>query len=122
MKTGNIYLTQKHLRLITAFILLGFAFLSSNPYRQFIYTNNLNDLGFAGFAPGIFTVPSVLLIARTFHTGLNILKASLFILLLGIVSEVLSLFTTIGTFDFLDIIGYMIGILVSYCLYKYCNI
>ena len=101
------------------FLLMGF-FLNSW-YRPYIYSNEIDDYGLADIGNNISFVPGVyfllLLIRQKFSFG--ILKDIFVHTTILIFLEIAALFIGgIGTFDFKDIIGLLIGAGITYLIMK----
>ena len=101
------------------FLLMGLVL--SNWYRPYIYSHEINDYGLADIGNNISFVPGVyfllLLVRQKFYFGT--LKDILWHTTILIFLETASLFVRgIGTFDFKDIIGLLIGAGITYLIMK----
>lgn len=95
----------------------------SNPYREFIYRNDINDYGLADVGYNLFAVALLMLLSWIKRSSLT--KNELFDVILFylgyLLYELLSYwFPVFGTFDFKDIIALTVSFLISLILlFKY---
>tara|TARA_R110002051_G_C8756849_1_gene501062 strand:- start:2305 stop:2640 length:336 start_codon:yes stop_codon:yes gene_type:complete len=86
--------------------------LISTPYRNYIYTNKIEDFGLADVGNNIFAVTVISLISwiGAFKFSNNKIIDILIFTAIYIVLEILSYFFSIfGTFDYKDIIALLCG-------------
>ena len=119
-KENNKIISKRILIVYVLFFYLAGLFLSSW-YRPYIYSNAINDYGLADIGNNIPFIPAVyfsmLLLRQKFFYGA--IKDIYYYAGFLIVIEILSgLIDGIGTFDFKDIIGLLIGAGITYGLMK----
>jgi len=111
---------SKNIILALVFLFLGF-FLSTF-YRPYIYENKIQDFGIADVGNNIVFIPAVYFLTLSYRGNYLWSKYGdiKFHLILLIILEISSLFFKgIGTFDFKDIIGLLIGAFLTRSIAKY---
>ena len=108
-------------KIIFVIIFYAIGFFLSSIYRPFIYSNEINDFGIADignnivFVPGIYFLVSLISIKPVKGIYKDIFIHTSFL----IIFEILSLFIKgIGTFDFKDIFGLLIGAGITYLIIR----
>jgi len=114
-------IANKKRSIIILLTLLGIGIFLSNHYRSYIYSNNLNDFGLADVGANVIVVPILFIFLHIFEIKLsnNKYKSLTIVTIFYISAEILSFFVPqIGTFDMLDIVGYIIGSCISFLAIK----
>lgn len=117
----EVFMKKRQLYYILFFIFLIITSLMSTIYRSYVYNNNIKDYGLADIFPNIGAVlaASFLFMARGRHEKY---KDELIIILgavLGfIIYEFIQIVIPIGTFDWNDIIGTIIGGIITFLIHK----
>lgn len=104
-------------KIIILLFLVGYGIFINSVMRPYVYHNNLNDFGFSDIGNNIIFIPILSLlydifikkfiINRTFDSVIHFVVLS--------VIELLSIkYKSLGTYDFKDIIGLFIGLLISF--------
>ena len=108
-------------KIIYILIFYSIGFFLSSVYRPYIYSNKINDFGIADignnviFIPGIYFLCNVIFKKPILGTYKDIVLHTSVL----IVAEILSYFINgIGTFDFKDIFGLLIGAGMTYLIMK----
>lgn len=117
MKKSKLYY------LIALFSLLLIS-IGGTIYRNYIYSNNIYDYGFADMHTniGAVIVCSFLFMGYSKHDNqIDDLKGILAATLGFIIYEFIQMTDLIGTFDVLDVIGSVIGALITFGIYKIIN-
>lgn len=104
------------------FIFLILTFSMSTIYRDYIYGNNTNDCGLADIFPNIGAVitASFLFMSKAqYESKLIVIFGSV----IGfIIYECIQIILPISTFDWKDIIGTIIGGIITYLIFKFLMI
>lgn len=103
-------------RIIILMVLLGYGILINSIVRPYIYKNNLNDLGISDMGNNIIFIPALSLLNDIFVRKYIINKTFTNIIHFLVLSlmEILSIrYEVLGVYDFVDIIGLFIGLLIS---------
>lgn len=107
--------------LILFIILFIIGYLINNPYRDYIFSNQINDFGIADSGYSLFAVPLIFLFGNIFNVRFfSKVHLNLFtIYFIYVMHEMISyLIPYFGVFDFIDIaaltIGYLITIVVVF--------
>ncbi|MCE2612313.1 hypothetical protein LVD13_04955 [Flavobacteriaceae bacterium D16] len=90
-------------------------------FRPYVFSNGIKDYGLADIGNNISFVPGVYFLLRLFRQKFmfGIIKDIFFLTGVLILIELLSAFVNgIGTFDFKDIVGLIIGAGINYGIMK----
>ena len=110
---------------VVLMILLLCAIVLSNNYREFIYSNQINDFGIADAGGNFLVVPilAIILTLSGHRSANNQLTLVLKITLFYVGTEFLSLlFPYIGVFDIADLIAYIFGAIFTVYLFKWLKL
>lgn len=102
-------------------ILLIINYVLSSIYRPFIYSNNINDYGLADVGNNIIFIPGVYFMILLFRKKpfLGFYKDIYFHVLFLVIVEISSKYINgIGTFDYKDIVGLLLGGLLTILIVK----
>ena len=123
-KTSDIpFNTKSIFYVLLFFIALILGLLSKLVYRDFIYSNNLNDFGLADSLPNFFAVFGIAFASLTFHKNkINNISFWFFINSASsmIAYEITQIFFG-GVFDVKDIIASIVGSIFAFGLYNFLN-
>ncbi|MDM8534171.1 hypothetical protein QUF55_05625 [Clostridiaceae bacterium HSG29] len=117
MKNSRIYYTIAILSLLITSI-------GGSIYRNYIYSNNINDCGLADMHTnmGAVIVCSFLLMGyEKYSSEFDNLKGIASATFGFIIYELIQISDLIGTFDVMDIVGSIIGGLITLGIYKIIN-
>lgn len=107
------------------FLFLFLTFILGDIYRNYIYTNNINDYGLADIYPNIRAViiASFLFMAKAKYIEDKEEVTIILSVVLGfILYEFVQIKIPISTFDWKDIIGTIIGGIITFVIYKLLTI
>jgi hypothetical protein len=104
-----------------AFLLLGL--LLSHFYRPFIYQNKIFDFGIADVGSNLFVIPVTLILLSILNlcNSKNSKQILLILVFISVSHEILSYyFNYFGTFDWKDIIAYLLSLSLLPIISKIC--
>lgn len=111
---------QRTYLIFTLFFLLS-GYLLNSIYRPFAYANQINDFGLADAGNNLIFVPGIYFLNLLIRNKPILTYFNDILLILGfyLLVELLQMLAIIpGTFDFMDIIGLIIGALLTFVLSK----
>ena len=98
--------------IIYTIILIIIGFILSSIYRPYVYSNNINDFGIADIGNNVIFIPAVYFLTILINKKpiFGIFKDIIFHTSALMIVEILSYFIKgIGTFDYKDLFGLLIG-------------
>jgi hypothetical protein len=107
--------TFKRKAIVSLILCFIYNFFINSYYRPFIYKNNINDLGFADIGNNIIFIPSIyllLFLIRGKHIFSKYKDIVFHLCFLSIVEFLSAFLPHIGTFDWKDILGLVIGAII----------
>ena len=83
-------------------------------YRPYIFDQKISDFGLAGSGPGFFSFLVVFFMFRILKPQMNKKDLLKIILSFYMIQELFSVFSSVGTFDFVDIVYYFLAYVFLY--------
>ncbi len=100
-------------------IFLTFAIFLSNDYRDYIYSNSINDFGIADAGGNFFVVPLLSIFLFISKPILSNTVVVLRVTFFYIITEIASIYKIIpGVFDIADLIAYLFGAIFTLLLFN----
>lgn len=104
--------------LATGILMLLFFIILQYNYRPFIYTNDINDYHFADTLGSLFCIPACSFIYLSINLSKSVYQVVLFLFLVNIIVEFISLTGFYGVFDIFDVIALLLGTFFSFLILR----